>query len=108
MKVNNKYEDYNKIIVYECVKYYSMCQEHQCKIMQDVELHIKRYKNWYRNEWEAARNNAHPQIRNYARTYEENKDNLIIEKLKILILRLKEFCKGVRPLVQNNIQIFFG
>ena len=95
--INNKYEDYNKIIVYECVKYYSICWEQRCTIAQNEDIQLMRYREWHKKEWEEARNNAHPQIRNYARVNDANEENMTKEELKKRILRLKYFYKGVKP-----------
>ena len=64
--LNSRYEDYNKMLIYHCVMFYKECWDMRCQITNDEEKQRNRVENWYRNKWNAARNNKYPKIQNFA------------------------------------------
>jgi len=64
-------------------------------------------KSWYANEWSNVLNHEHPKIRNYTQKLNYNTELLYKEEIQYRILRLKEFIKGVKLLVRNNIRNYF-
>ena len=57
---------------------------------------------------EKRENHEYPKIRNYEWKTEYNSETLNKEELKRRILRLKDFSKGVEPVVHNDIRAYFG
>ena len=71
-------------------------------ISNNNERQLQHYRLWHDSEWESAKNHEYSKIRNYAQKTEHNSETLNKEEFK-KILRLKDFSKGVEPLVHNGI-----
>ena len=69
----NKYVDYNQIIIKYCILYYRYCWKDRNEKLHDREIQRERVINWYKKEREIAKQSQYLQVQKYG---EQNKVNI--------------------------------
>ena len=106
--MNNKYEDYNKVIVKMYVTYYAKYWFNWYTITNEEIKQRARFETWYHNLIIWDRNDPHPEVWRYIRKHEINPNTTTRNMLKTWGFKYKEFKGKIeKPTSENDIRQFF-